>query len=83
VEARVVEGCGGVEDGVLGEEEDFGDVEGEVGGAFDAGLCERGLVVVGGEERENWEMKRRPEGKTHLNLLVLLHDRHDLCSRSP
>jgi len=42
VESGVVERRGRMEDGVLGEEEDFGDVQGEESGAFDAGLRGRG-----------------------------------------
>lgn len=50
--AGVVERCGGMKDSVLGEEEDFRDVEREEGGTLDAGLrwkvCQRHAKQSGG-----------------------------------
>lgn len=78
--ARVVQRGGRVEDGVLREEEDFGDVEGKQRRAFDAGLG-RGEVL--GSVSGSGPRGRSAAGTgAHLDLFELLHDWDDFWGRA-
>jgi hypothetical protein len=75
--ARVVQGCGRVQDGVLGKEKDFRDVERQEGRTLDAGL--RAEWSIYGSPRCSTK-RSTGSGVSHFDLFKLLHDRDDFCA---